>query len=128
MSGIPFLIRLILLTTSELEPSLHMLPSVHALCTEPPCKGPQPSRFLLQNKLQDLLKTKKGRVVNNRKLVDFYHANRSTEERAAVQGAWMNGNTRILAATVAFGMGIDKPDVRWVFHHSMSKSLEGTAY
>ena len=62
---------------------------------------------------------------HNRKLVDFYHAARTTEERAAVQGAWMNGSTRILAATVAFGMGIDKPDVRWVFHHSMSKSLEG---
>ena len=66
------------------------------------------------------------RVQHNRKLVDFYHAARTTEERAAVQGAWMSGNTRILAATVAFGMGIDKPDVRWVFHHSMSKSLEGT--
>lgn len=71
--------------------------------------------------------TKQKRVPAGRKLVDFYHANRSTEERASVQGAWMVGNTRILAATVAFGMGIDKPDVRWVFHHSMSKSLEGIA-
>jgi bloom syndrome protein len=66
-------------------------------------------------------------VPHNVRLVDYYHANRTTEERAAVQGAWMNGSTRILAATVAFGMGIDKSDVRWVFHHSMSKSLEGTA-
>jgi superfamily II DNA/RNA helicase len=61
----------------------------------------------------------------NPKLVDYYHADRSPEDREAVQKSWMSGETLILAATVAFGMGIDKADVRWVFHHSLPKSLEG---
>ena len=59
------------------------------------------------------------------KLIDYYHAARTPEERETVQRRWMSGETIILAATVAFGMGIDKADVRWVFHHSLSKSLEG---
>ena len=81
----------------------------------------------MQMELTDALKARNKPVPARIKLVDFYHAQRSPEEREGAQQAWMLGNTRILAATVAFGMGIDKADVRWVFHHSLPKSLEGAA-
>uniref|UniRef100_UPI00358E2651 ATP-dependent DNA helicase Q1-like isoform X2 n=1 Tax=Myxine glutinosa TaxID=7769 RepID=UPI00358E2651 len=55
-----------------------------------------------------------------------YHADLSSTERSRVHHAWArpNGTVRVIAATVAFGMGIDRPDVRFVLHHSISKSLE----
>jgi ATP-dependent DNA helicase RecQ len=55
---------------------------------------------------------------------DFYHAGLTTEERNARQEAWIGGKTRIIACTNAFGMGIDKPDVRVVVHLNLPDSLE----
>ena len=54
----------------------------------------------------------------------YYHAGMSKEERNAVQQKWMSGEMRIIAATNAFGMGIDKPDVRFVCHFDMPEALE----
>jgi len=48
--------------------------------------------------------------------VTLYHAGRSGRERRQAMTAFLDGSARIIAATVAFGMGIDKPDVRWVLH------------
>ena len=55
---------------------------------------------------------------------DYYHAGLSTEMRSAKQDAWKNNTTRIIVATNAFGMGIDKPDVRIVVHIDLPDSLE----
>ena len=53
-----------------------------------------------------------------------YHAGLAPEKRKSVQDAFMSGTLRTIVATNAFGMGIDKPDVRMVVHHSMPGNLE----
>jgi ATP-dependent DNA helicase RecQ len=55
---------------------------------------------------------------------DFYHAGLSQADRNAKQDAWLNNKTRIIVATNAFGMGIDKPDVRTVIHWELPDNLE----
>ncbi len=55
---------------------------------------------------------------------DFYHAGLSPDERNLKQDAWITDKTRVIVATNAFGMGIDKPDVRTVVHIDLPDSLE----
>ena len=55
---------------------------------------------------------------------DFYHAGLSSKERSAKQEAWKSNLTRVIVATNAFGMGIDKPDVRVVIHHDLPDTIE----
>jgi ATP-dependent DNA helicase RecQ len=55
---------------------------------------------------------------------DFYHAGLPMDERADRQEDWKNNRTQVIVATNAFGMGIDKPDVRFVIHKDMPESLE----
>lgn len=64
-------------------------------------------------------------LLNNNKLsADYYHAGLSYEMRNAKQEDWQKGKTRIIVSTNAFGMGIDKPDVRLVVHMDMPDSPE----
>jgi len=54
-----------------------------------------------------------------------YHAGLAAEERARNQEMFLRDDTRIICATIAFGMGINKPNVRWVIHHDLPKNIEG---
>ncbi len=56
---------------------------------------------------------------------DAYHAGMSTEARHRIQDAFLKDEMTIMCATVAFGMGIDKSNVRWVIHWNLPKNLEG---
>ena len=56
-----------------------------------------------------------------------YHAGMKSEERTAVQEQFMKARDRIVVATIAFGMGIDKSDIRWIYHFNPPKSLENYA-
>ncbi len=53
-----------------------------------------------------------------------YHAGMEQDERNRIQEAWKSGQTRIIVSTNAFGMGIDKPDVRFVCHYNIPESIE----
>ena len=53
-----------------------------------------------------------------------YHAGMNSEDRNAVQDAFMDSGHMVIVATIAFGMGVDKADIRYVYHYNLPKSLE----
>ncbi len=94
-----------------------------------------------QNKLLEILKNVQGTAIvycksrkHTREIsdllklnninADYYHAGLSSEDRNNKQESWINNKTRVVACTNAFGMGIDKPDVRIVVHYDVPDCLE----
>lgn len=63
-------------------------------------------------------------LLANKLSADFYHGGLTREERKVKQADWIEGRTKVIVATNAFGMGIDKPDVRFVLHYEFPDSLE----
>ena len=76
---------------------------------------------LSRKEVEDLAKTLQ---VNNIKAKP-YHAGMDSATRSATQDAFLKDEIDVIVATIAFGMGIDKPDVRFVIHYDIPKSLEG---
>ncbi len=63
-------------------------------------------------------------LIENNIKADFYHGGLEQDVRKKKQNAWLNDQTKIIVATNAFGMGIDKPDVRFVLHYDIPQSIE----
>ncbi len=61
---------------------------------------------------------------SNRISAEAYHAGMERETRSAIQDRWKSGQTRVIVSTNAFGMGIDKADVRFVCHYDVPESIE----
>ncbi|KAI8998921.1 hypothetical protein BD414DRAFT_476448 [Trametes punicea] len=75
-----------------------------------------------RDKCEEVAKTLRDKFKLNAK---HYHAQMAEQDKIRVQREWSNGDVHIIVATIAFGMGIDKADVRYVIHHSLPGSLNG---
>ena len=76
---------------------------------------------LSRKKVEELAEILKANGIN----ASAYHAGMDSSARSDVQDDFIKENIDVIVATIAFGMGIDKPDVRFVIHYDMPKSLEG---
>ena len=72
---------------------------------------------------EDVCKRLKEEIPRLKGKVTFYHAGVEASERERRQRLWSSGDIKVICATIAFGMGINKPDVKYVIHYSIPKSL-----
>ncbi len=78
--------------------------------------------YCLSRKTTEMLVEK---LKNERFNAEAYHAGIDHQKRSQVQEGFINDTVQIVCATVAFGMGIDKSNVRWVIHYNLPKNIEG---
>ena len=83
-------------------------------------KGPGIVYVTLQNTAEEVATYLQKQGVN----ALAYHAGLPDEHRHAAQDAFMSGSVQVIVATIAFGMGIDKADIRAVYHYNLPKTLE----
>ena len=76
---------------------------------------------LSRKKVEELAEVLQANGINAR----AYHAGMDSQQRSSNQDAFLMEKADVIVATIAFGMGIDKPDVRYVIHYDIPKSLEG---
>ena len=86
-------------------------------------RGPTIVYVTLQRTAEEVAKF----LVDNGFAAEAYHAGLDSEIRHAIQDRFMASSDAIVVATIAFGMGIDKRDIRYVFHYNLSKSIENYA-
>ena len=84
------------------------------------CRTPRRARSLTQAQVDEIA----GYLQSHGIVAAAYHAGRSAFARAEAQAAFLAGAAPVVVATIAFGLGIDKPDVRGVIHFSLPKSLD----
>lgn len=77
----------------------------------------------LETQIRTLMQFDLPKAKMNR-LIRAYHAGLSTYERTSIQEQFISGKLRIIVATIAFGMGINKPDISGIIHYNMPKSFE----
>lgn len=85
---------------------------------------PGPGIIYLSSKKQANLMSKELQASTTRK-VATYHGDIQNEQRFAIQQQFMQNQIDVIVATSAFGMGIDKADIRWVIHYHLANDLEG---
>ena len=78
---------------------------------------------LSKNDTETVANALKAEMPSMKNQITFYHADVAANEKERRQRAWSKGDIKVICATIAFGMGINKPDVRYVIHHSVPKSL-----
>lgn len=83
-----------------------------------------PGTCIVYCRSRELCKTTAQTINHNGITATYFHAGLTPKERELRQNSWMRGEVRVMVATNAFGMGIDKPDVRLVLHIAMPNSLE----
>ena len=101
--------------THESEKKAHLLQRIH----EAP-NAPTIVYVTLQKTAEDVAEFLKADKIN----VHAYHAGMKSEEREHIQNQFMDGALTCIVATIAFGMGIDKKDIRRIIHYDLPKSIE----
>src|SRR5690554_7204052 len=104
----------------EVRPGVRRLEQIKSFLSERP--GQSGIIYCLSRKDAEELARKLQESGRNARA---YHAGFSPELRSQVQEAFIRDDLEIICATIAFGMGIDKSNVRWIIHYNMPKNLEG---